>query len=225
MGGVTASVRATVRPRGRPSADDPSALSTDALLDAALEMFAERGFEGTSVRELARALGVSHNLIPQRIGTKEELWFRAVDRGFTALAIALAQAIAEQEDEADDVVRLRALFVRFVEVNAMRPALLRILNQEASAPGPRFDHIWTKYIDPVREFGDELMRRLYREKKVRTKSVSLMYFLMTHGASGPFALPGLAHRFGTPVDSNDEAAVHRHAVEVTDLIFQGLLVV
>ena len=213
----------TTRPRGRPAADDPSTLSTEALLDAALDMFAERGFEGTSVRELARVLGVSHNLIPQRIGSKEDLWFRAIDRGFSALAIALAVAIAEQDDEADDLVRLRALFVSFVEENIARPALLRIINQEATAPGPRFDHLWQKYIEPVREFGDDLLQRLYREKKVRSKSVSIMYFFMTNGAGGPAVLPGLAEKFGTPIDPTDRAAVRRHAVEVTDLVFSGLI--
>ncbi len=213
----------STRARGRPAADDSTALSTEALLDAALDMFAERGYEGTSVRELARALGVSHNLIPQRIGSKEQLWFRAVDRGFQALAIALAQALTEQEDEANDVARLRALVVRFVEANAARPALLRIVNQEAIAPGPRFDHIWTQYIDPVREFGDDLLRRLHREGKVRSGSVGLMYFLMTHGAGGPLALPGLAARLGNAVDPNDADAVRRHAIEVTDLIFGGLI--
>ena len=212
------------RARGRPSADDPSTLSTDALLDAALDMFADHGFEGTSVRELARALGVSHNLIPQRIGTKEELWFRAIDRGFTALALELGQAASELDEGADDVSRLRALCVRFVEANATRPALLRVLQQEATTPGPRFEHIWTRFLDPMRLFGEELLGRLYRENKVRTMSVGIMYFLMTHGACGPMALPGLAERFGAPIDPSDSVAVHRHATDVTDLMFQGFVV-
>ena len=56
---------------------------------AALDEFAENGFAGTSVRKLARDLGVSHNLIPQRFGSKERLWYAAVDQGFGALATDL----------------------------------------------------------------------------------------------------------------------------------------
>lgn len=213
----------TRRGRGRPRADDGSTLPTEALLDAALDAFAERGYDGTSVRELARDLGVSHNLIPQRIGTKAQLWFAAVDQGFGALAASLAEAV-DDDEAVDDVARLRALVVRFIEANARRPALLRIINQEATADGPRLDHLFTTYIDPVRAFGDELLARLEADGRVRTGSAAMVYFLMTHGAGGPLALPGLARRFGREVDPDDPAAVHRHAVAATDLLFDGLLV-
>lgn len=212
----------TTRGRGRPSAKGAPALSTPDLLNAALDAFAEKGFEGTSVRELARDLGVSHNLIPQRLGSKEQLWFAAIDHGFGALAVALAAVLAEDIPD-DDVSRLRALVVRFIEVNAARPALLRIINQEAAAPGPRLDHLFTYFIDPVAQFGADLLARLQSSGQIRTDSVSLVYFLMTHGAGGPLALPGLAARFGAAIDPNDPDAVHRHAVQATDVIFDGLL--
>ena len=211
------------RGRGRPPAGDPSTLSTDALLDAALDAFAARGFDGTSMRELARDLGVSHNLIPQRLGTKEQLWFSAIDHGFGALAADLAAALAEEDDDADDLARLRALVVRFIEANAARPALLRIIHREASAPGPRLDHLFTHYIEPVRQFGADLLARLRAAGRIRTDSVALVYFLMTHGAGGPLALPGLADRFGEAVDPADPEAVHRHAVEAAAVIFDGLV--
>jgi AcrR family transcriptional regulator len=209
------------RPRGRPAAGEPS-LTTERLLDAALDAFAEKGFDGMSVRELARSLDVSHNLIPQRIGTKADLWRQAVDRGFGQLAAALATAF--EDDPGDDLGRLRAVVVRFVEANAARPALLRILTQEAANPGPRFDHLFTCYIDPVRVFGADLMARLRASGQVRTDSVALMYFFMTHGAGGPLALPAMAERFGSTIDPDDAAAVRRHAEEAVDVLFDGLVV-
>jgi AcrR family transcriptional regulator len=211
------------RGRGRPASGSGDVLPTEAVLDAALDAFAERGFEGTSVREIARDLGVSHNLIPQRIGSKDDLWRAAVDHGFGELAVALSRALDEVDEGANDVDRLRAMIVRFVEANAARPALLRIISREAVAPGWRFDHLWDGYIDPVRLFGEELLGRLEAAGQVRTGSVSLLYFFMTHGAGGPLALPALAERFGSAVDPSDAAAVHRHAVEATDLLFEGLL--
>ena len=202
-------------------AGHPESLSTEQLLDAALDAFAERGFDGTSVRELARSLGVSHNLIPQRIGSKAQLWQRAVDRGFGQLTVALAGAL--QEDLDDDLSRFRAVVVRFVEANAARPALLRIITQEAAAPGPRFDHLFDRYIDPVRIFGADLMARLAERGLLRTDSVGIMYFLMTHGAGGPLALPAMAERFGTVIDPNDAEAVRAHAQVTVDVIFDGLI--
>ena len=209
------------RGRGRPPAGGASVLTTDQLLDAALDAFAERGFDGTSVRELARTLGVSHNLIPQRVGSKADLWRAAVDRGFGQLALALATALAD--DPGDDLARLRVLVVRFIEANAARPALLRILTQEAAAAGPRFDHLFDSYIDPVRIFGADLMGRLRTAGQLRTDSVSLMYFFMTHGAGGPLALPAIAERFGQTVDPHDPVAVRAHAESAADILFDGLV--
>ncbi|HMJ77766.1 MAG TPA: TetR/AcrR family transcriptional regulator [Iamia sp.] len=210
------------RGRGRPSGHE-AVLSTEDLLDAALDAFAERGYDGTSVREVARRLGVSHNLIPQRVGPKEQLWFAAVDHGFEALSADLA-ATAEAGADLDDVEQLRALVTAFVAANARRPALLRIINQEAVADGPRLDHLFVRYIDPVRQYGADVLARLEAEGRVRSGSVGLVYFLMTHGAGGPVALPGLAARFGEAVDPADEEAVQRHAEAATAAIFDGLLV-
>jgi AcrR family transcriptional regulator len=196
-------------------------LTTEALLDAALDAFAAKGFEGMSVRELARSLGVSHNLIPQRVGSKDELWRAAVEQGFSRLAAELVTALPA--DAGDDVDRLRAMVVRFVEVNAARPALLRILQREAATAGPRFDHLVEQYVDPVRVFGADLMARLRASGRLRTDSVALMYFFMTHGAGGPVMLPAMAARFGYEVDPEDPRAVRRHAEAAVDLLFNGLL--
>src|SRR4051812_45978949 len=103
------------RPRGRPTTVHAPVPSDDDLLDAALAAFAEFGYEGTSVREIARRLEVSHNLIPQRFGSKERLWYAAVDHGFGTLLIELLPVA--DDTYSDDVARLRAWMVRFIEAN------------------------------------------------------------------------------------------------------------
>jgi TetR/AcrR family transcriptional regulator len=77
------------------------------LLPVALEAFADLGYEGASMRDLCRRLGVSHNLLHQRFGSKEGLWRAAVDHGFRSLATEL---VPDSDD--DDLVRLRFLMVR-----------------------------------------------------------------------------------------------------------------
>jgi AcrR family transcriptional regulator len=190
-----------------------------------LDAFAERGFDGTSVREVTRSLGVSHNLIPQRIGSKEQLWQAAVDHGFARIAFALAEIVtAPGPPPGDDLATLRAVVVRFIEAMGSHPALLRIIQAEAAAPGPRFDYLFDTYIDPVRIFGADLMARLRAAGRLRTDSVALMYFFMTHGAGGPLALPAMARRFGLEVDERDPEALRRHAEAAADLLFDGLII-
>jgi AcrR family transcriptional regulator len=199
---------------------EEGAPTDERVLEAALEAFAEHGFAGTSVREVARKLGVSHNLIPQRFGSKERLWYAAVDQGFGTLLSDLLPVVLE--DEPDDVSRLRSWMVRFVEANAARPALLRIINREAASPGPRFDYLFERYIEPVRQAGEAFLTDLHDRGLVATRSVGLVYFLMTHGAGGPIAFPALAERLGDPVGPDDPIAIRRHAEEAVDVIFDGL---
>lgn len=213
-------VARTTRTQARSAGTGP--ISDPDLLDAALEVFADRGFEGASIRELARGLGVSHNLIPQRFGSKERLWYAAIDHGFGRLAVEMASVA--RDVAGDDVLRLRSMIVRFVEANATRPSLLRILNQEACSPGPRLDYLFDRYIAPVGRYGAKLLADLHAQGRVRTDSVALVYFLMTHGAGGALAMPALAQRFGDRVDPRDAAAVRRHAEQAVDVLIEGLVV-
>ena len=204
------------RPRGRPAAGTADAGPGDAaLLDAALRAFADLGYEGTSVRELSRQLGVSHNLIPQRFGSKDRLWYAAIDHGFGTLYTELLEL--QQTTAEDELDRLKAMVVGFVEANAANPSLLRIINQESSTPGPRLDHLYETYIGPVQQAGQVLLDDLHAKGRIRSRDVSLFYFLMMNGAGGPLAVPALAQRLGGVVDDP-----HAHAVAAVELLFEGL---
>ena len=193
--------------------DATDVIPTEALLDAALDAFAERGYDGTSVREIARDLGVSHNLIPQRIGSKDELWRAAVDHGFGPAARSPAALAAGRRRRPTTSTGCGRSSCGFVEANAARPALLRIINREAVAPGPRFDHLWDAlHRSGARLVGADLLGRLDAAGQVRTESVALVYFFMTHGAGGPLGPAGAGRalrRRRRPGDDPD--AVRRHA--------------
>ena len=49
------------------------------LLDVALEVFAERGFHGTSMAEVAKAAGVTKPVLYQHFGSKRELYRQLLD--------------------------------------------------------------------------------------------------------------------------------------------------
>jgi AcrR family transcriptional regulator len=203
--------------------DDAVAHPSDGeLLDAALEAFAENGYAGTSVRELARRLGVHHNHIPQRFGSKERLWYTAVDHGFGLVLNELMSAFEEPAPELDELARLRTMVVRFIEINAARPALLRIVNSEAVIGGARLEYLFRAYIEPVRRYGSHVLSKLQARGEVSTSSAGILYFLMAGGVGGPIIFPGLADRLGVGLDPADPDAVHRLAIEMVDVLFDGL---
>ncbi|HET6951968.1 MAG TPA: TetR/AcrR family transcriptional regulator [Acidimicrobiales bacterium] len=194
-----------------------SVVSDAELLDLALDAFADNGYDGTSVREVCRRLGVSHNLVHERFGSKEALWYAAIEHGFRALASELGAAA--RGCDGDELDRLRAILVRYVEVTAERPALIRIINHEAARPGGRLDHVYEHYIRPSHEVADVVLRRLADTGRTRPVSPAMLHFLVGHGAAGLVSLPALAERFPGEYGSLTDQA--RGAV---DVVVRGILV-
>jgi hypothetical protein len=56
---------------------DPEA-SRAAILEAAREVFAERGYARATIREIARRAGVTHGLVMRHFGSKEQLLIEAL---------------------------------------------------------------------------------------------------------------------------------------------------
>jgi TetR/AcrR family transcriptional regulator len=207
------------RSRGRPTQSDVIADAT--LLEAALQAFGENSYDGTSVREISRRLGVSHNLIPQRYGSKEKLWYAAIDFGFGRQQedlLAKAEMLGE-----DALLVLRGLIASFIEINAYHPSLLQILNHEASRPGPRFEYLFVTYIEPVRDLGEGWLTHLAEEGRVSPISVSLLYFLMAHGAGGMFAMPALNSRLTSEAARLNPMTVREQAEQAANVLFDGLI--
>jgi TetR/AcrR family transcriptional repressor of nem operon len=58
----------------------PKAFDPDAVLERALELFWERGYEATSMADLVEHLGLARSSIYGTFGGKHELYLRALDR-------------------------------------------------------------------------------------------------------------------------------------------------
>jgi TetR/AcrR family transcriptional regulator len=167
----------------------PLVIEHDVLLDRLLEAFADLGFEGTSIRELCRHLGVSHNLIHIRYQSKDNAWYRAVDHGFEELGRVLTEEPAAGWPT-DRLELLRLAMQRYAVLTIERPALGRIIQQEAARPGPRFDYMCEKYIEPWRGVTDRLIKRLQDEGVFRPGAIDTVYFfLTTWGIGGLVSVP------------------------------------
>jgi AcrR family transcriptional regulator len=81
------------------------------LLDIGRRLFAERGFEGTSIEEIAARAGVSKPLVYEHFGGKEGLYAvvvdREVDRLLTTATAILSGAHTRENFEAAAVALLR----------------------------------------------------------------------------------------------------------------------
>jgi len=202
---------------GRPKAQDAPA-TLEQILDAAFQAFATHGYDGVSVRTLNRELGVSHNLIHQRFGSKLGLWYAAVDHAFgqqvTELATAFDPTLSDPLDQLNHAIR------RFVHYNAERPELLGLMNIEGRIESERLDYIYERYIAPALAPLGLLLEHLRKEGRIRPITLQALFFLVAHGAAAPFTLAPLARHFdAAPLDPGQVA---EHAALTANVITSGL---
>jgi AcrR family transcriptional regulator len=138
---------ADLRPRSQPDAGRRSVPSDDEILRRGLAAFAELGYEATSVRELARRLGVSHNFINDRYGSKDAFWKAAIDEAETGMAGRLFAILAAQYD--DELQRFRDGIRAFHQAIATSPNLAMIMDYEATRNSERLHYIYKRHLAPV----------------------------------------------------------------------------
>jgi len=92
----------TAETRGRPRLRDD-----DEILRAALQAFAEHGYDGMSLRTLNAEMGLSRGTINQRFGSKEQLWYAAVEHEFRHLIDDLNAELQQRAVPDDDLSQVR----------------------------------------------------------------------------------------------------------------------
>lgn len=91
------------------------------ILEAAAETFAAKGYEATTIRDIATAVGMLGGSLYYYIDTKEDLLFALIDDfhrvGMEGVAAAEEEAVAAGHAD-DPLAMLRAVCARHAEINA-----------------------------------------------------------------------------------------------------------
>ncbi|MEA2361928.1 MAG: hypothetical protein QOD71_1073 [Thermoleophilaceae bacterium] len=103
-----------------------------AILDAALAVFAERGYHASSIDDIARGGGVSKALIYEHFASKQDLYAELLEQHAGELFSALAEAISEAGTTAS--ARLATGFDAFYGFVEEHRVAWRMLFREATDP-------------------------------------------------------------------------------------------
>ncbi len=120
---------------------DPS--SKTKLLLAAKKLFAEHGFEGTSVRQICEEAGVNLALVSYHFGGKENVFYAIFEHYFP-----LSKLDMLDDDVLNPVQRLRMLITQTLLFFHDEPELQRIMDREFAGLSPRAEAL-TKFTFPV----------------------------------------------------------------------------
>src|SRR5262245_17393588 len=127
---------AAVTDRGRRRPYDADA-SREALLDAASELFLERGYDRATIRDIGHRAGVDPALIARYFGSKEGLYVASLERGGGRSlpgdpAEALGEMLTSSEHRGLGPVP-RAMVAPALS-EAVREQIMRVVQERAVAP-------------------------------------------------------------------------------------------
>lgn len=126
------------------------------ITEAAMAAFAENGYSGTKVDDVANRAGVSKGLLYLYFKTKEDL-FKAVIRSFVSPRIdTLVRNVADSELSAEQF--LRGPFTDFAKLMPHSPA--RVLVRLMIAEGPKHPDLISWYWDNIVSRGIAALRQL-----------------------------------------------------------------
>ena len=112
--------------RGRPGHDQP------AVLRAAIDLFNRKGYDATSIGDVAEELGVTKSAVYHHVASKDALLAEALDEALVELEAVVAGALAADGSAYD---RLRDVVRRSVEVLvAHQPAVTLLLRVHGNSP-------------------------------------------------------------------------------------------
>ncbi len=128
----------------------------DRVRSAALTLFAERGYHGTGIRQLADAAGLSSASLYHYMGTKEDLLVDLMRSSLTRLVEAGAAITSDPATgPREDLIALVGLHVR---THASSPAETRVVDDEMRVLSPtarrsvvalrdRYERLWQTTIE------------------------------------------------------------------------------
>jgi len=198
------STRETRIPRGQ---------ARERIVAAALDTFAEKGFEAASTRDIAERAGTDQGLVTYHFPSKELLWRAAADRLFGVLGDRLDDRVASLS-QTDPRERIRGAIREYVYWVAEHPEFFRFLVDEGNLSNTRTRWLVDTHIKPRFEFMKGA--GLANAANIEETTVPHAFFALSGAAGLIFAVASNCRRL-TGLDPSKRAAIEAHADFVANL--------
>lgn len=204
---------AALRRPGRPS------LSNEQLLDKALDLFLEQGFERTSIEAICQSASMAKRTVYARYGDKTTLFKAALHRAIEEWIVPVERLRAA---ECDDLEACLLAIGQILVANIMSPAglrLMRLTNAESGRmPEIGACNVLSGTQPTIAYLADLLTRRIGGGGEgdgtlPEAETAGEAFLSLVNG-------PALTAAWGVPVDA---AAVDRHTRYAVRLFLHGLL--
>ncbi|CAN7665131.1 TetR/AcrR family transcriptional regulator [Phenylobacterium sp. LjRoot225] len=196
---------------GRPT------LSNEALLDKALDIFLEKGFEGTSIDAITAAAGVAKRTVYLRYGDKTTLFRAALERAIEEWIVPVETLQAAESDDLEEtLLRIGQILVANIMTRAgLR--LLRITNAESVRMPEIGAYAYRHGTGRTLVYLADLFRRRVKpggRELADADEAALAFLNLVVGGPPSMALSGV---------ELDQAEIDRHTRSAVSLFLHGLL--
>lgn len=134
-------------------------MTSQILIETAIEQFGRHGYEGASTREIARASGTAMSSITYHFGGKQGLYLAAADHIAASVktiqgpALEAARAVAEKGSREEAIEALLAVLDGFalMMLSPQTEAWALFITREQQNPTEAFDRLYTGVMQGVVE--------------------------------------------------------------------------
>ncbi|QNG43461.1 TetR/AcrR family transcriptional regulator [Sphingobium yanoikuyae] len=210
------------RKPGRPRSPKFSEVRTDTLLlEAAIDLFAQRGYDSVSTGDIAKAANYTQSMVHYHFGSKEDIWQAAVHRLMTSRGIFFAPSRLQLNGLAP-AEKLTALVTALIEANAEQPRYVAIMVHELAAGSDRLKWIVSRYIRPSMDIFDAVITEAMDAGVMRRQPVHVAATLITTMAALSFSVAPMAQAmYDADVTGSDDKAMLVQAI--ADMMMHGIL--
>ena len=205
MAGKTAVGRrsAAPRPRSRRRGERTRAL----ILDKAQEIFAAKGFEATTLGEIAGAAGIRAPSLYEYFGSKEQLYEAMLTRACEPLLDVLDRFVKAHEGTPNPRPNL---LEDFLGIFSTRPFLPRLMHQEALTGAARLQPILSRMMETLFGRAIDALDRIPSGGRWARDEIPFVALAMMHVCTCYFSLAPL-YQTSFGLDLMSPQAQERHA--------------
>ena len=169
------------RSRGRPACSEIA--GSDALLKSARQAFAKRGFDATSVREIARDSGVDPALISHHFGSKEALWIAVVEQIAEQAAPMIESIATLRTSDLSLRQRVERALAIFIDKVFRDPDIGMFFSTAATEQGERLDVLVERLLRPFHDVFFALLADAIDAGELKPNDPEVLFALLTDGIS------------------------------------------
>ena len=161
--------------------------TAERILDAAEEVFANKGFEGATLRDVAHRVGIRIPSLYNHFDSKAALYAAVLERGIGPLLQTLAESAVNRGDQGqpEDIVS------QTLELLAQRPNLPRLVLHETLAGGQHLRQILKSWLGPLLNQAERLVAAGPAATRWDRDQLPHLVLAMYHIVVGYFAIAPL----------------------------------